>query len=75
MIRDKADMKESIEIDLTGPEGNAFVLLGYARTLGKQLDMSPEDIAAIKEDMTSGDYEHLVDVFDKHFGKFVTLYR
>jgi hypothetical protein len=22
-----------------------------------------------------GDYEHLVETFDKHFGHFVTLYR
>jgi hypothetical protein len=25
--------------------------------------------------MMKGDYEHLVKVFDKHFGHFVTLYR
>ena len=25
--------------------------------------------------MTSGDYEHLLKVFDSYFGKFVTLYR
>jgi len=25
--------------------------------------------------MASGDYEHLLEVFDSYFGKFVTLYR
>jgi hypothetical protein len=25
--------------------------------------------------MMKGDYENLVNVFDKHFGHFVTLYR
>jgi hypothetical protein len=25
--------------------------------------------------MMRGNYEHLVGVFDKHFGEFVTLYR
>jgi hypothetical protein len=25
--------------------------------------------------MQSGDYENLVEVFDKHFGNIVTLYR
>jgi len=75
MIKDRAEMIEAIEIDLTGPAGNAFVLLGYVNSLGKQLGWSPEDIAAVKSDMRSGDYEHLVNVFDKHFGRIVTLYR
>ena len=30
MIRDKKPIKELV-IDLTGPEGNAFVLLGYVK--------------------------------------------
>jgi hypothetical protein len=61
-----------IEIDLTGPEGNAFVLFGYARKFARQLDCDPEPILA---DMKSGDYEHLVRVFDREFGSFVTLIR
>ena len=71
MIKNK---KESlgISIDLTGPEGNAFVLLGRACNLAKQLGL---DSKAIQAEMMKGDYEHLVETFDKHFGDFVTLYR
>ena len=29
----------------------------------------------IADEMTSGDYEHLLEVFEKYFGSFVTLYR
>mgnify|MGYP003340658684 CR=1 FL=1 len=29
----------------------------------------------IQMEMMKGDYEHLVNTFDKHFGEFVTLYR
>ena len=73
MIRDKNELKErGLEIDLTGPDGNAFVLLGYATRLAKQLD---KDTNAIKEEMTSGDYEHLLEVFEREFGNVVTLYR
>ena len=61
-----------IEIDLTGPDGNAFVLIGTAGNLAKQLGL---DAKAIREEMMKGDYEHLVTTFDKHFGHFVTLYR
>ena len=64
--------KLPIEIDLSGPDGNAFVLLGKARSLAKQLGLPNQEI---EDDMMSGDYEHLLEVFDKHFGSFVTLWR
>ena len=70
MIKKKTS--HGIEIDLTGPEGNAYVLLGYAKQYAKQLGLNYEEI---KKEMTSGDYENLVQTFDKHFGKFVTLLR
>ena len=72
MIKRKIKRTGPIEIDLTGPDGNAFVLLGYAGQFAKQLDL---DGAAICTEMMSGDYENLVAVFDKHFGDYVTLYR
>ena len=61
-----------IVIDLTGPDGNAFVLLAYAKNFSKQLNIQYGPIA---DDMMSGDYEHLLEVFDKYFGSFVTLLR
>ena len=70
MIKKKAS--RGIEIDLTGPEGNAYVLLGYAKQYAKQLGLNYEEI---EKEMTSGDYENLVQTFDKHFGDFVTLLR
>ena len=61
-----------IEIDLTGPDGNAFMLIGRAGSLAKQLGLNAK---AIQAEMMKGDYEQLVNTFDKHFGHFVTLYR
>lgn len=61
-----------LTIDLTGPEGNAFVLLGYANKFAKQLGL---DEKAVAFQMTTGDYENLVKVFDHYFGDLVTLYR
>ncbi len=76
MIKDKSEMPaRKLEIDLSGPQGNAFVLLGYCSKLGKALHMSNNQITNIKLDMMSSDYEHLVEVFDKHFGDQVILYR
>jgi hypothetical protein len=62
----------TIEIDITGPQGNAFYLMGTAQNLAKQLDLDKETIIA---EMTSGDYENLLQVFDSYFGDFVTIYR
>jgi len=71
MIKEKSK-KDKLEIDLTGPEGNAFHLIGVANRLSKQLGL---DSNKIREEMMSGDYENLVKVFDSYFGDFVILYR
>ena len=71
MIREKQPTKEII-IDLTGPDGNAFALMGYASNFAKQQGLNKEEII---NEMMSSDYEHLLQVFDKHFGSFVILER
>ena len=74
MIVKKQETK-GIEIDLTGPQGNAYFLLGTARKLGRQLCWDEDEIQTLLKQMTRGDYETLVNTFDKYFGEFVTLYR
>lgn len=71
VIRTKEKNAE-YSLDLTGPEGNAFALMGHARKLARQLEL---DDAKILEEMTAGDYENLVETFDKYFGAYVVLYR
>lgn len=72
MIRNKQEKVGPIIIDLTGPQGNSFYLLGTARNLAKQLGIPHQPI---EDDMMSGDYEHLLQVFDNAFGEFVILER
>ena len=74
MIRSKQEQSE-IVIDLTGPQGNAFCLMGHAMNIGKQLGLSKLAIDGIIEEMKLSDYEHLVQTFDKHFGDYVILER
>jgi|TARA_R110000803_G_scaffold23359_9_gene57435 hypothetical protein len=71
MIRSKQP-KSEIVIDLTGPDGNANVLLGYALSYGRQLGF---DVNAILTEMKSSDYENLITVFDKFFGDYIILER
>ena len=59
-------------VDLTGPQGNAFWLMGYAIRLAEQLGKDADDIL---KRMRSDDYDHLVDVFEWEFGEYVDLYR
>jgi hypothetical protein len=74
MIVDKPK-QNGIVIDLTGPQGNAFFLIGTAKKMGRQLGMTPKNIDKMVERMTSGDYEHLLSEFEFEFGSIVTLYR
>ena len=60
------------KIDLTGPDGNAFVLLGLAQNYARQLNLNAEQI---RTEMQAGDYENLIKVFDSYFGDYVDLYR
>ena len=71
MIKKKVNSGK-IEIDLTGPQGNAFYILGVAQNLCKQVGI---DSKPILDEMRSGDYENLIKVFDDKFGSVVTMYR
>ena len=71
MIRKKQPKSEMV-LDLTGPDGNAFVLMATATNLARQLGLDSDKIV---KDMKSGDYENLVNVFDSYFGSFVILER
>ena len=70
-IKKKTESRE-IVIDLTGPDGNVFVLMGRAKQYAKQLDLDGDKII---NEMMSSHYENAVQVFDNNFGSFVTLLR
>lgn len=76
MIKCRTEMApRPIEIDLSGPEGNAFVLMKYADELGRSLGWSKEHRDAIIHTMKLSNYENLLKTFDEFFGNYVTLYR
>ena len=64
MIKSKSEMPDrGIEIDLSGPEGNAFVLMGYARRWCRQLGYDDFRTTCILEEMKLTDYEGLLHTF------------
>ena len=68
----KKDTIKKQVIDLTGPQGNAFYLLGVAMKLSKDIGL---DLEAVLDDLKGGDYEHLITRFDYHFGFIFDLER
>lgn len=73
-IKNRSSLKKR-EIDLNGPEGNAFCLLGIAQNYAKDLGWKDSIKKQIQVEMTSGNYENLIKVFDKYFGAYVDLVR
>jgi hypothetical protein len=72
MIVNNSPKKNKIEIDLKGPQGNAFVLLGIAKDLSNKFGYDWEFIYA---EMTESDYEWLIQTMDSYFGDHIILYR
>ncbi len=78
MIKPKAQRPQGptpIEIDLTGPEGNAHYLMALAENLSRQLGYDKLKRERIQLEMTLSDYECLLSTFDREFGLLVTLWR
>ena len=71
-MRDRDRQSDPIVIDLSGPNGNAFVLMAMASRWAEQLGRDPKPIL---EDMQAGDYAHLLRVLEREFGEYVIFER
>lgn len=69
------DVKAKMTIDLSSPMGNAWGILGLANRLGRELGIPENKLEELQEEMKSGDYENLIQVFDREFGDYVDLIR
>jgi hypothetical protein len=70
MITNKRPGK--IVIDLSGEDGNAYRLLAITRDLCNKTGREWEPVY---KEMTSGDYENLLQVMEKYFGDILLMYR
>ena len=59
-------------IDLQGPNGNAFALMGRAGDLLRQLGRRDE-VSALRTEMMAGDYNNLLRIFEENFSDYVEL--
>ena len=51
-----------VKMPLVGEDGNAFAILGRFKREARREGWSPEQIKAVMDDATSGDYDHLLRV-------------
>lgn len=56
-----------IEIDLSGPQGNAYALIHLAVRLAKEDGLTQAETDAITTKMTSGDYKNLLTTLEDGF--------
>jgi hypothetical protein len=61
-------------IDLSGPQGNAFYLLGLVKKTFRRAG-DTELGNQICDEMTKGDYKHLVETFDLYLGNYFDIVR
>ena len=70
----KKPKKFKPQIDLSGPQGNAFYLMGVVIKTFRQSG-APELGESIVAEMKKGDYEHLVKTFDLYLGEHFDIVR
>lgn len=62
-----------ITIDISGPDGNAYALMGYAETFAGNVEMSTQETEEMLEMMMEGDYANLLNIFNQYWGSYVKL--
>lgn len=84
IIKKPVSKEKRIIIDLTGPEGNAYALLGNALNIHRQLTKmgipvtDKNGVQVSEKEMTdrmkSSDYDNLVSTMDELLGKYIVFY-
>ena len=73
--RSEKPNNDKIEVDLSGPNGNAFVLLKLASNLCNRLGYDQDAKERILDEMRLSDYEGLLYTLDREFGNYIILWR
>ena len=54
-----------VEMDIDGPDGNAFAIMGRVQAALKKAGATKEELAQYSMDSMSGDYENLLATADR----------
>ncbi len=61
------ETKVKPKVKLVGKDGNAFFIMGFCHEAWRKAKLPESEWKVIREDMTSGDYDHLLAVACEHF--------
>ena len=64
---------DPIQYDLSGPLGNAFHIINLANRLAVKLGYEPDERGKLSTELMAGDYDHLLETFEFHFGDYVNF--
>ena len=59
-------VNKTIDLNLVGIDGNAFVLLGAFSQQARREKWTQEEINSVTNEATKGDYDHLIATLAEH---------
>ena len=60
------NMQETITIEMSERDGNAFAILSRFQNEAKRAGWSKDQVKEVMDEATSGDYDHLLQTFIGH---------
>lgn len=62
----KRVIEKTVNLDLVGVDGNAFMIMGAFRRQAKNEGWTPEEIEQVMQEAKNGDYVHLLATIENH---------
>ncbi|WP_026776305.1 hypothetical protein [Polaribacter sp. Hel_I_88] len=62
----KKVIEKTVNLNLVGVDGNAFMVMGIFRRQAKKEGWSSEEIELVMDEAKSGDYVHLLATIENH---------
>ncbi|MCI2229939.1 hypothetical protein MC378_12245 [Polaribacter sp. MSW13] len=62
----KKVIEKTVNLNLIGVDGNAFVIMGFFRKQAKKEGWTSEEIEQVMEEAKSGNYHHLLATIENH---------
>lgn len=62
----KKIIEKTVNLNLVGVDGNAFMVMGVFRRQAKKEGWSSEEIELVMDEAKSGDYVHLLATIENH---------
>lgn len=65
-MTDQTTVNKKITLQLVGLDGNAFALIGAFQRQARAEGWTPDEIKAVRDEMSSGDYAHLLQTLMRY---------